>query len=627
MTNMLARLSKAKYVAKSDAHCTFAEGFDVALMADMQDDWTVVPIMQNLHAFDWKCLKCGSRWYQGPTPTCCLKNKGKPGHGTIPNETCDSTEFVRKLVWQPREGGPHATSYCFDPEPHFQYFGDFAKRPEGRGDLTPSMSLQGSFFMMTRKKYWELNICDEKAFGSWGSQGIEVAVKTWLSGGQVMVSHKTHYAHMFRTQGGSFSFPYPVSDRAVKEGRKTARELFFENKWPLQKYPLSWLVEKFWPVNRWNSEDLARVKEAGAIFLASHPLANPTDSLNPVTPFKKSRVDEGVSAPTGVSSSAEHIIGVSDSSQVSGIAATPIPANVVKLQSLGDSTDQPFVDETMNTNPSAVLSAHPPTGIQEKSPVSGVVELSSPVPASSRGVHINVRDESGDSINSHGNSIPQNMVSKGIIFYTDNTLPTKLAHQVQDRIKASGLPIVSASLKPMDKMGTNLYFPVSRGKLTMFLQILACLEASTSEIVFFCEHDVLYHESYFKFTSPSKDKFYYNTNVWRARQSDGKAVTWEANQVAQLSGYREHLLDYYRKKIDEILESGFNRSYEPGGRDKSQYEQWRSGYPNIDIRHGGNLSSSKWSPDDFRDKSTCVNWQETTLDKIEGWDNLSKLIQ
>jgi len=33
------------------------------------------------------------------------------------------------------------------------------------------------------------NICDEE-FGSWGSQGLEVAIKTWLSGGKVMVSHK-----------------------------------------------------------------------------------------------------------------------------------------------------------------------------------------------------------------------------------------------------------------------------------------------------------------------------------------------------------------------------------------------------------------------------------------------------
>jgi len=57
--------------------------------------------------------------------------------------------------------------------------------------------------MLTREKYWELNICDE-SLGSWGSQGIEVACKTWLSGGKCLVNHSTWYAHMFRTQGGDF---------------------------------------------------------------------------------------------------------------------------------------------------------------------------------------------------------------------------------------------------------------------------------------------------------------------------------------------------------------------------------------------------------------------------------------
>src|SRR3990167_9080137 len=33
MTNKLERLSKAKYVMKVDAHCSFDEGFDVKLMA------------------------------------------------------------------------------------------------------------------------------------------------------------------------------------------------------------------------------------------------------------------------------------------------------------------------------------------------------------------------------------------------------------------------------------------------------------------------------------------------------------------------------------------------------------------------------------------------------------------
>jgi len=236
--NEAVRISRAKYVAKADAHCSFAQGFDRILLEDMQDDWTIVPTMRNLWAFDWKCMKCGKRTYQGPTPKSC--------------PDCDNTtNFQRKMVWIAKDR-PQSNSYCFDSEPHFQYFKDYSKRPEGQGDLTESMSLQGSFFMLTRKKWLELNICDE-AFGSWGSQGIEVAAKTWLTGGRVVVNHRTYYGHMFRTQGGDFGFPYSLSGKAVDEAKKKMRDMLYNNMIQGQVRPLSWLLKKFWPVPGWNS--------------------------------------------------------------------------------------------------------------------------------------------------------------------------------------------------------------------------------------------------------------------------------------------------------------------------------------------------------------------------------------
>lgn len=241
-TNQACKLSQAKYIIKTDAHCAFDKGFDRKLMENMQDNWTIVPTMRNLHVFDWVC-KNGHRRYQGPSGPC--KDCGE--------------ETTRDIVWIPKTN-PQSNSYCFDAEPHFQYFNEFCKRPEAQGDLPPTMSLQGSFFMLTREKYWELNICDE-VFGSWGSQGIEVACKTWLSGGEVHVCKKTWYAHLFRTQGGDFSFPYEQKGSQVDHAKKYARELFFSNKWDKQTRPLSWLVEKFWPVKGWTDEDLKKLKE------------------------------------------------------------------------------------------------------------------------------------------------------------------------------------------------------------------------------------------------------------------------------------------------------------------------------------------------------------------------------
>jgi len=247
-TNDAAKISKAKYLMKCDAHCSFDQGFDIKMMAEMHDDWTMAPLMRNLHAFDWVCPD-GHRRYQGPSGPCKTP---------LPDGQECGKETVRDILWRAKDS-PKSVSYCFDSSPHFQYFGDFAKRPEGQGDITETMSLQGSCWMITREKYWEFGVCDEN-FGSWGSQGIEVACKTWLSGGRVMVNKKTWYAHMFRTQGGDFSFPYPISGRDQEKAKDYARTLFFNNNWPKQVHPLSWLVEKFWPVKGWSEEDLAKLK-------------------------------------------------------------------------------------------------------------------------------------------------------------------------------------------------------------------------------------------------------------------------------------------------------------------------------------------------------------------------------
>jgi len=120
--NEAVRLSNSKYILKLDAHCAVDKGFDVKMMADMQDNFTMVPIMRNLHVFDWVCKKCGDRRYQGPTPISCPK--------------CDNTtDFERDIVWIAKTN-PQSKSYCFDSTPHFQYFRQFNNRPEGKGDLT-----------------------------------------------------------------------------------------------------------------------------------------------------------------------------------------------------------------------------------------------------------------------------------------------------------------------------------------------------------------------------------------------------------------------------------------------------------------------------------------------------------
>lgn len=231
LTNRLCKLSKAKYVMKVDAHTAWDKGFDVKLMENMQDDWTCAPQMRNLHAFNWVCPEGHSR-YQGPSGPC---------------QECNQ-ETSREMVWQPRNGTRNS-AYRFDKSLHFQYWPEL--KAKQKGDLVESLSLQGSCFMLTREKYWELDICDEKA-GSWGHQGTEVALKTWLSGGKVIINKKTWYAHLFRTQGGDFSFPYKHKESDIEKTRQYFRDIFLEDKWPKAKLKLSDVLDKFRPVPEWH---------------------------------------------------------------------------------------------------------------------------------------------------------------------------------------------------------------------------------------------------------------------------------------------------------------------------------------------------------------------------------------
>lgn len=229
-TNEAARYSKAKYVMKVDAHCAFGEGFDTIMLEDMQDDWTLVPKMYNLHAFNWLCPN-GHRRYQGPSGEC--KECGEP------------TE--REIIWKPRgyqneKPSPESTSMFFDNTLRFGYWGHYKQHQ--KGDLVESMSLLGACWMVNRERFFDLEMLDE-GHGSWGQMGTEIACKTWLSGGRLIITKKTWFAHMFRTQGGDFSFPYEIHGRQVNKAREYSRNLFIEKKWDKAKYPLSWLINKF----------------------------------------------------------------------------------------------------------------------------------------------------------------------------------------------------------------------------------------------------------------------------------------------------------------------------------------------------------------------------------------------
>ena len=189
---------------------------------------------------------------------------------------------------------------------------------------------------------------------------------------------------------------------------------------------------------------------------------------------------------------------------------------------------------------------------------------------------------------------------------------------------AGSAEIVTVGLnKPAAFGDERLTLLAERGILTMHRQILAGLEAAAGPLVFLCEHDVLYHPSHFDtgdLAGVTVDTFVYNTNVWHTRYPDGHSVYYDARQVSGLCADRDLLIEYYSQRIAQIERDGFNRHYEPGLRQTVGGQiviDRRSAYPNLDIRHGHNLTQSKWSVSDFRELRYARGWKES--DTVAGW--------
>lgn len=206
---------------------------------------------------------------------------------------------------------------------------------------------------------------------------------------------------------------------------------------------------------------------------------------------------------------------------------------------------------------------------------------------------------------------------KGVVYYTDNRLDPYIMLACQRQLEKSDLPVTSVSLKPLD-FGRNIVVDGERGPPTMFRQILAGLEASGADVIFFAEHDILYNPSHFDFVPERYDLFYYNNNLWKVDAETGRALFHYSNHTSQLCAYRELLLEHYRKRVSMVERDGFSRrmGYEPGTHNRKERVDdhkcgtWMSEFPNIDLRHKHNLTRTRWRRDQFRNQRFTAGWEE-----------------
>jgi glycosyltransferase involved in cell wall biosynthesis len=627
-TNEGVRLSKAKYIMKLDAHCAMAEGFDVELMSNIEYDWTVIPRMYTLHVFSWVCMKCGADYYQGPVKKdpCIRKSKnGKP---------CNCTDYTREIVWKRNK----CTDYMwFDRDLRVRYFDGNAFKPysddiaamkkkyspkyrtEFQGEITDVMNGVGACWMLHRDRYWELGGMDEQ-HGSWGQMGVEVAMKAWLSGGRHVVNKRTWFAHLFRTQGGDFTFPYDNPGSAQEEARKYSRKLWLGNNWPKQTRRLGWLIDKFSPLPGWsdyNDDDTVLLNNCECEG-TPEPFALESDK---VCSDCGQSVDECEQDYDECANMDCEDFGMMVSACHECVEKSKDTKERPKIPFLMFQRVKAEIPEGLSVVKDTIEEVFPE--VKKVGQIVGdtIREVSDLLPPDDKCV-----------CSECGQTIPKKKLprasepTKGLVYYTDNRCEERIMDAVRKRIKAAtnGHHIVSVSHFPID-FGENIVMQLERGALSMFKQILVGLKKVKSDVVFLVEHDVLYHPTHFNFTPDEEDIFYYNENVYKVCAKTGQALFYHTKQTSGLCAYKDLLIEHYTRRVERVQKEGFTRrmGFEPGthsyprGVDNYKAKAWMSNFPNVDIRHGNTFTANRFKREQFRSERSIRGWK--LVDEVPGW--------
>lgn len=192
-------LANGEWLVKLDDHCMLSEGWDEVLLASVQKDWVVVPRRYQLDPVQW----------------CIYEDDSAP----IDYERLDigHPDKIGGVTWRSR------------------------RKERADINVDETMVIQGSFYLMHRDHWSRIGPLDEANYGPFTQEGIEIALKTWLGGGKVMVNKQAWYAHKHRR------FGRVVAPRGedVRRGNAYSQDFWLNNRWKGRKHDLSWLMERF----------------------------------------------------------------------------------------------------------------------------------------------------------------------------------------------------------------------------------------------------------------------------------------------------------------------------------------------------------------------------------------------
>lgn len=198
--NMGVSVSTGEFIMKTDAHCMFDHGYDKKIIADIADNEVHIPLRYFLDTDAWEIM---------------------------PDKAPSS---IDKLVYL---------------DDHKKLHGEQWKSREkalAEEMLVETMCFQGSAWVMKRK-HWDSVIVElqEDGYGTFTQEPLEIALKTWLSGGRCVTNKKTWYAHQHR----KFGRTHQVNQDEIDSGNAYAIDFWINNRWDNRTRDIEWLFEHF----------------------------------------------------------------------------------------------------------------------------------------------------------------------------------------------------------------------------------------------------------------------------------------------------------------------------------------------------------------------------------------------
>jgi hypothetical protein len=192
LMNRMAKKAKGSYLLRLDAHCCLSDGWDIRMKDSCLHNTLITPMLSGLNIKEWT--------FKEQHAGLVVLNK--------------QMRNMYPLTWKSIEE-------CQTEE--------------------ETLSIIGCAYMIQKETFLKSGGCDE-SLGRWGAAGLEQSLRTWLTGGRVLVRTDVLCGHLFREDRKT---PFGVNLDILNKSYLRIGKTWQDYRGIGQTRPLSWLTEKF----------------------------------------------------------------------------------------------------------------------------------------------------------------------------------------------------------------------------------------------------------------------------------------------------------------------------------------------------------------------------------------------